>query len=68
MHVTIINTRHRENDNVNSYQIPFSAYTIFDKFGNIDLGICRIEDIHISKIGVHDEQGRHRSEGKHKLP
>ncbi|CAG8473043.1 3245_t:CDS:2, partial [Funneliformis mosseae] len=77
LHATLINTRHRNNGVVASnhdnrqgepVRIPFNATPIFNKFSNIEFGTCRIESIHISKVGEYDERGRHHSEGGIKLP
>ncbi|CAG8560317.1 3130_t:CDS:2 [Diversispora eburnea] len=79
IHATIINTSHRRTEENGENKLykpnyrkmerkPFSAVRILNNFSNIDFGISRIEEIHIAKIGVFNEQGRHRSEGKHKLP
>nr|CAG8630999.1 4195_t:CDS:2 [Entrophospora candida] len=69
LHATLINTSHRKikGSYKNYERIPFSAVQILNKFPNIDFGTCRIENIHISKIGEHDENGRHKSEGKIKI-
>lgn len=76
MHVTLINTRHRNEQSASSNndkhgdsnRYPFNAVPIFNKFGNMDFGPNRLENIHISKIGEYDENGRHHSEGCIKLP
>jgi len=79
LHATLINTRHRVNEdedvapshnnrNREPVRIPFSAEPILKEFSNIEFGTCRIESIQISKIGEYDEHGRYRSEGGIKLP
>jgi hypothetical protein len=73
LHVTLINTRHRDeqsasSNNGESNRYPFNAVPIINKFSNRDFGPNRLESIHISKIGEYDENGRHYSEGGIKLP
>ncbi|CAB4380126.1 unnamed protein product [Rhizophagus irregularis] len=76
LHVTLINTRHRNEHSASSNndkhgesnRYPFNAGPILNKFGGIEFGNNRLESIHISKIGEYDENGRHRSEGGIKLP
>ncbi|CAG8506115.1 14304_t:CDS:2 [Acaulospora morrowiae] len=75
-HATIINVRHRgetdTKENERSNQRPrwltFSAIPILEKFSNFEFGTCRIESVHIAKVGTYDENGRHRCEVSVKLP
>ncbi|CAG8490621.1 21386_t:CDS:2 [Dentiscutata erythropus] len=72
LHATLINTSHRKFASKDKYKrnrrIPFSAIQILNKYADFEYGTSKIEKIHISKIGAHDESGMHRSEGHINLP
>ncbi|CAG8446808.1 5262_t:CDS:2 [Ambispora gerdemannii] len=82
-HVTLINTKYRGREDAtttttpnqgdrNKHSIPsrisFSAELFLNKFADINFGTCRIESLHINKMGERDPEGKYISAGKINLP